>query len=75
MYNGLRGVNCIYDDGSVISLDAGPCEETRSTGAYLVDTNISETNIDVTTPYPVDWWPIVLAAGVLFFLGGRRVRK
>lgn len=73
MYSGLRGVNCIYDDGSVVSMDAGPCEEVRSSGAYLVDTNISETTVDVTTSYPVDWWPLALVAGLLLIGGTRRV--
>jgi hypothetical protein len=75
MYNGLRGVNCIYDDGTVVSMDAGPCEEVQATGAYLVDTNISESEITVTTPAPIDWWPIALGLGLVFLIGGRRVHR
>jgi len=72
---GLRGVNCIYDDGSVISMDAGPCQDTLDNGAYLVDANSSESEITVTTPYPSSPLPFVLGLAALLFLGGKRVSR
>ncbi len=70
MYMG--SVNCIYDDGSVVSMDAGPCQDMLDSGAALVDTNISETEITVTTPYPeIPWWPILLGLGALLYLGSQ----
>lgn len=77
MYNGLSGVNCIYDDGSVVSLDAGPCQEILDSGAELVDANVSETEITVTTPAPgPGLLPLALGLGTFLLLfGGFRVSK
>ncbi len=75
MYNGLGGVNCIYDDGTVIPLDAGPCQDVLDNGAYLVDANVSESEITVTTPAPLSWGAIGLGISALLFLGGRNVRR
>ena len=72
---GLRGVNCIYDDGSVVSMDAGPCQDVLDNGASLVDANSSESEITVTTPYPSNALPIVLGLAALILLGGKRVRR
>lgn len=73
MYNGLRGVNCIYDDGTVIPLDAGPCQDVLDSGAALVDANVSETEITVTTEPPTDWGPLLLLGVGLLMIGGGRV--
>lgn len=72
---GLRGVNCIYDDGTVLSMDEGPCQEVLDNGAQLVDRNIEETELTVTTPPPVDYYPIVLGLAALFLIGGRHVSR
>jgi hypothetical protein len=71
----LGSVNCIYDDGTVISLEQGPCEDVRSTGAYLIDSSFSGTEIEVTTPAPGLSTTALLAAGaglLLMAAGGRR---
>ena len=69
----LGAVNCIYDDGTVFAMEAGPCQDVLDSGAYLVDAVTEETSIDVTTPYPrTNWLPLVLAAGALLMLSGRR---
>src|SRR5262245_20606190 len=65
VYRGLRGVNCIYDDGTGVSMDAGPCQDVNSSGAYLVDIDNQAQNIDVTTPYPTDYGPLLLGAVAL----------
>ena len=74
MYNGLRGVNCIYDDGTVIPLDQGPCQDVLDNGSYLVDSIYEGTEVTVTTPYPTNWTPLVLGLGALILLGGKRAR-
>jgi hypothetical protein len=56
--------NCIYDDETVISLEQGPCQDTLSNGAQLVDANYSETDITVTTEPPSNL-PFFLAIGIL----------
>jgi MYXO-CTERM domain-containing protein len=73
----LGAYNCIYDDGTVISLEQGPCEDVRSTGAYLVDSSFSGTEIDVTTPAPGLSTTTLLAAaaGLVLLAAGRRRRK
>jgi hypothetical protein len=72
---GLRGVNCIYDDGTVISMDAGPCQEVLDNGAQLVDRNVSETEITVTTAPPMNWLPVVAGVAVLFLFGRKHVSR
>lgn len=72
-FRGLDGVNCIYDDATVVSMDQGPCQETLDSGAYLVDANISETEITVY-PEPESfwgWW----ALGIAVVLGGLYVSR
>lgn len=76
MYSGLGGVNCIYDDGTVIPMDQGPCQEVLDSGAYLVDANTSSSEITVTTPYPVSWGPLLAGlAGLLLIGGSTRARR
>ncbi len=74
MYNGLGGVNCIYDDGTVIPLGQGPCQNVLDNGAYLVDANVSETEITVTTTPPFSWMPIALGLTAFLLFSGRRKR-
>ena len=69
----LGSVNCIYDDGSVISLDAGPCQDPLQNGAALVDANVSETEVTVTTAPPMNWGPVVLAGIFFLMIGGGHV--
>jgi len=73
VYSGLRGVNCIYDDGTVVPLDQGPCQEVLDNGAFLVDANTSESEITVTTAPPWSGWAILAGLGALFMaIGGKR---
>lgn len=72
---GLRGVNCIYDDSTVVSMDAGPCEDVNAQGAYLVDATFDSEEITVTTPHPDRYLPVVLGVAALLLLGGSRVRR
>lgn len=76
MYRGLAGVNCIYEDGTVIPLDAGPCQDVLDNGAGLVDANVSETEITVTTAPPSSGlMPLALGLAALVLFGGARVSK
>jgi len=75
VYSGLGGVNCIYDDGTVVPLDQGPCQEVLDNGAFLVDANTSETEITVTTAPPLPWSTILFGLGVLIMLGGKRATR
>lgn len=75
MYSGLRGVNCIYDDGTVIPLGEGPCQDVLDNGAYLVDANYSGTEITVTTTPPLGLSTLLLGLGVLLFIGGKRAHR
>jgi len=73
VYNGLRGVNCIYDDGTVVPLDQGPCQEVLDNGAFLVDANTSESEITVTTAPPSSGWGLLMSLGLFFMaIGGKR---
>jgi len=58
--------NCIYDDETVISLEQGPCQQTLSNGAELVDAVDSGTEITVTTPEPISWGFWLTVAGLLW---------
>jgi hypothetical protein len=70
----LGKVNCIYDDGSVISLDMGPCQDVLEGGASLVDANVSATEITVTaTPPTFDWGGLLLFGVALLMIGGGHV--
>lgn len=76
MYSGLlRGVNCIYDDGTVIPIGEGPCQDVLDSGAALVDSNVSESEITVTTAPPDSLFPIMFGLAAFMWLGGKRVSK
>jgi len=73
----MAGVNCIYDDGTVISLDAGPCQDPSGDGAGLVDVDTQTESVEVTTPYPSDIpWGTLAAVGLgLMMIGGGRGKR
>ncbi len=71
----LGAMNCIYSDGSVVSLDQGPCADPGPSGADLVDAEISETNIDVTTSPPADWGLLLLLGLGVLLIGGFHVSR
>ena len=68
--------NCIYDDGSVIALEQGPCQEALDNGAYLVDANESGTEITVTTAPPISGGTLaLLGLGAFLLMGGFHVSR
>lgn len=76
----MSGVNCIYADKTVISMEVGPCQPLLDSGAALVDMNSSATDITVTTTLPssVPWLALLSIAGVLFggsYVHGRKRRR
>jgi len=64
---------CIYDDGTVFAMEAGPCQDVLASGAYLVD-DTTEAGGGVTRVTPDFPWTTVLLGIGLFALiakGGR----
>ncbi len=76
---GLRGDSrtCIYDDGTTLSMDAGPCQDVLDSGAYLVD-DVTESGGGIIRVTP-DTSPfltyLALGVGALMLLGGGRVSR
>jgi len=65
---------CIYDDGTTVAMDAGPCQPVLSTGAYLID-DVTEAEGGILRVEPSSMNLTLLAVAglaVLVLAGGRR---
>lgn len=62
--------NCIYDDGSVISMSAGPCALVNDAGNALVGVDVQEDSVDVVAAPSFPIAGVVIVAALLL-LGGR----
>jgi hypothetical protein len=65
--------NCIYEDGTVLSIPMGPCQPTAN-GSPYVDAYEESTTVDVIEPFPVATadlsmfvWPLLVFIGLSCF--------
>lgn len=64
--------NCIYADGSVIAVDTPWSCPLDNNGVELIDVANIHTTVDVTTPEPVSWAPLVVLAMLYLLSSGRK---
>lgn len=67
---------CVYDDGTTLSMDAGPCQPVLSSGAYLVD-DVTEAEGGILRIMPeADMpWPALTLAGLALLFATTRKRR